>query len=206
MQMAADGGPQLPLSLRAGVPPGFVYRHGVSAEVAPKLTEAALQNLLSAGPGPAVALGGAAAAADAAAALARGLRDAAAAVEAAPEVAAVEAQAMGAEFMRARLPPHPATLPPSGPEPTLKSRVCCRKAVRSPPLATSCSRKMRNACMISSAAGMGPQSGMEGRRPYARCRARGSGQVCCPRATQSDHFSLGLLTASRPIQRSYISP
>lgn len=131
--MAADGGPQLPRSLREGVPLGFVYRHAVSQEAAPRLAEAALERLFGAGPGAAAVLGGSAAAGGAAAALARGLRDAAGAVEAAGEVVALEAQAMGADFMRARLPPHPASLPDPGPEPTLKSRVCCRATVRLDP-------------------------------------------------------------------------
>lgn len=60
----------------------------------------------------------------------QGLREIAAALEAAPHLVDVVADDMGDEFASERLPPTPSLLPPPGPLPTLESTICCRAKVR----------------------------------------------------------------------------
>lgn len=117
----------LPLSMRQGLPAGFVYDHGLHAMCAADVAKSDAPD------------GKPAAAADepeqpaatqgVAKSLAQRLRDTADMIDgAAPVVTAVAAQ-MAEEFMLVRLPPPPGMLPEQGPEPTLNSRICCRGKV-----------------------------------------------------------------------------
>lgn len=126
MQEAREPCPEVPLSLRSGLPIGFVYSQSLSANalVANKDKEKATaasedQELIHATP----------ASKDAAGTLAGALRKMADEIEQHPQTTSTAAQAMGLSFMRNRLPPHPDQLPASGKAPTIQSLVCCRKEV-----------------------------------------------------------------------------
>jgi hypothetical protein len=137
-----DPGTMLPLSLRQGLPPGFVYQHGLHATLCtlhdpstlanPKASDTADDSLL-----PRVT-------AEVASEVARRLRDAAAVLEGCGTVITTVAGHLTREFMRDRLPPFSTQLPPVGPQPTLQSYLCCRGQVRMTSLsAVSCCVPLR---------------------------------------------------------------
>ncbi|KAG2434336.1 hypothetical protein HYH02_012356 [Chlamydomonas schloesseri] len=100
--MAPDVLSHVPLDLRAGLPLGTIYKHGLTADM-----QSRSQTELVAGAKPD------------AAAVAAALRKLAAAVEAAPvELVSPAVEAMAADFLMHRLPPHPAQLQDGGEEPS----------------------------------------------------------------------------------------
>ncbi|DBA73237.1 hypothetical protein WJX77_009828 [Trebouxia sp. C0004] len=111
----------LPLSLRRGLPPGFLYSHGYQADkmrdlkrrpaepaTPPKGDDALGQSLAQQ--------------------VAAGLRELADKVEAQPDLISKAADLMSLDFMDSRAPPSEASLVAMGSEPTLKDAVICRAA------------------------------------------------------------------------------
>ena len=126
--MLQEAGPAqcLPLSIRQGLPTGFVYSHGLHA-LCPSTSSSGVDFEDLAQP---------AATQEVAKSLAQRLRETANMLEGAAPVVMAVATEMAAEFMLARLPPPPGALPEQGPQPTLASHICCRAKVRLGPVCT----------------------------------------------------------------------
>ncbi|KAL0045819.1 hypothetical protein WJX82_005646 [Trebouxia sp. C0006] len=111
----------LPLSLRRGLPPGFLYSHGYQAD---KMRDLRKRPAAPTTPPQ----GDDASGQSLAQQVAAGLRELADKVEAQPELISKASDLMSLDFMDSRAPPSEASLVDVGSEPTLKDAAVCRAA------------------------------------------------------------------------------